>query len=151
MSDTVVEVSVPVVKNKGGRPRKVLTEEEVKARKEKRNAQKREWYAEHREAVRTRAKELYDPTKKAQYYWGNHSEVLASQRKHYMEKMTTEKVERLQALLAIAPDEAIARMIANHIESPEEIKMSEVLTLEKSVLLTIHKLREADGDIITHA
>jgi len=122
------------------RPRRPLTEEELKKQKEKKNLRNRAYYTRHREEIRAKKTEIYDSEKRKAYYYEHHDEVLQSQRKHYKDKVDAEKKERLTALLPIVEnDTGLTKLIQTHLENLDDIRLCEVLTLEKSVILAVNK------------
>jgi hypothetical protein len=121
-------------------PTKELTAEELERRRAKKNERNRRYYNNHKCDINSKRIQLYDPEKKREYYYGNHDRVLSSQREHYKLKKDSEKKERLNALLPlIADDEGLKKLIATHLENIDEIRLCEIATLERSVLLAVNK------------
>lgn len=116
-----------------------LTPEIILKRKEMKNLRNRTYYDRHRENLRQKKRDNYSSDKKKEYYYENQEKVLESQRKHYKLKQTTEKLERLKTLLTMTEEEGLKKLIQTHIENPDELRLCEVLTLEKSIVLVVNK------------
>ena len=122
------------------RPRREYTEEELKKQREKKNLRNRNYYNRHKDDIHTKKIETYDSEKRKAYYYEKHDEVLQSQRKHYKAKVNANKAERLNALLPlVVADEGLIKLIQTHLENLDEIRPSEITTLEKSIILAVNK------------
>jgi hypothetical protein len=122
------------------RARREPTEEELKKRKEKKNLRNRSYYERHKDEIRAKKIETYDSERRKAYYYERHDDILQSQRKHYKTKINFEKEGRLNALLPICEkDEGLTKLIQTHLENLDDIRLSEISALEKSVILAVNK------------
>ena len=121
-------------------PAPALSPEERERRRQMKNERNRRYYNAHRDDINVKRVESYNPEKKREYYYGNHETVLNSQRENYRKRKESEKKERLNALLQLIPhDEGLKRLIATHLENLNEIKLSEIATLERNLILSVNK------------
>jgi hypothetical protein len=119
---------------------KVHTEEELLRLRMKKNERNRRYYHKNKDVINQKRIEEYDPDKKREYYYTNQEKVLKSQRHHYKLAKDNEKKERLNALLPLVEtDEGLKKLIQTHLENLDDIRLAEIATLEKSIILTVNK------------
>ena len=120
--------------------RKELSTEAKERLRQKKNERNRRYYTNHKTDINSKRTTAYDPEKKKEYYYGNQEKVLESQRNHYKANKQSEKKERLNALLTIVNDEdGLKKLIETHLENLDDIRLIEIATLERSIILTVNK------------
>jgi hypothetical protein len=124
---------------KVGRPKKTLTEEQIQARKEKKNEKNRIYYEQHKDVIRSRSRNTYDPERKAQYYEQNQQRILQAQKELYHKKINEEKLVSLRNLYDMVENDQLKRIIQIQIDNHTEIKPSQVHTFVQSILAVLQE------------
>lgn len=109
--------------------------------KKKHSLRQRKYYEKNAERIREKRRETYNAEAASNYYQTNRSTIRTRQRQLYLEKQRANQETRLTNLLTIAPPELL-QTVKQFIAALSEniIKDSDVLALEKAVLLAGNKI-----------
>lgn len=93
------------------------------------------YYETHKDELREKALNHYDPEKRRIYYAENRDAILERERVLHKKHKTNAKLERLKALQDIVSNEGVLTLIKELILKVDSITLGDVSTLEKSILL----------------
>jgi hypothetical protein len=118
--------------------------------KKKHSLRQRKYYEKNAERIREKRREAYSADAASEYYQANRTSIRQRQRELYLQKQRENQKTRLTNLLTFAPPELL-QTVNQFIAALSEniIKDSDVLALEKAVLLAGNKIivaRNNDSD-----
>jgi hypothetical protein len=109
--------------------------------KKKHSLRQRKYYEKNAERIREKRREAYSADAASEYYQANRTSIRQRQRELYLQKQRENQKTRLTNLLTFAPPELL-QTVNQFIAALSEniIKDSDVLALEKAVLLAGNKI-----------